>query len=83
MGPLHITQKNAKIFARPIWQTFGTSQCGPHLHQTSTPLTMKASITAAWTNMSKDYIIKTCKAFRPRLEAVIKAEGGHIEGKNV
>ena len=29
------------------------------------------------------YIIKTWKAFRPRLEAMIEAEGGHIEGQNV
>ena len=27
--------------------------------------TLKASIRAAWANMSKDYIIKTCKGFRP------------------
>ena len=45
--------------------------------------TLKASIRAAWAKMSKDYIIKTCKAFRPRLEAIIEAEGGHIEGQNV
>ena len=45
--------------------------------------TLKASIRAAWANMSKDYIIKTCKAFRPQLEAMIEAEGGHIEGQNV
>ena len=29
--------------------------------------------------MSKDYIIKTFKAFQPQLEAMIEAEGGHIE----
>ena len=45
--------------------------------------TLKASIRAAWANMSKDYIIKTCKAFRPQLEAIIETEGGHIEGQNV
>ena len=44
---------------------------------------LKASIRAAWDNMSEDYIIKTCKAFRPRLEAMLEAEGGHIEGKNI
>ena len=33
--------------------------------------------------MSKDSIIKTSKAFQPRLEAMIEAEGGHIEGQNV
>ena len=48
--------------------------------------TLKASIRAACANMSKDYIVKTfkqSKAFRPQLEAMIEAEGGHIEGQNV
>ena len=45
--------------------------------------TLKASIRAAWANMSKDYIIKTCKAFQPGLEAMIEAKGGHIEGQNI
>ena len=45
--------------------------------------TLKASIRAAWANMSKDYIIKTYKEFRPRLEAMIEAEGGHIVGQTV
>ena len=45
--------------------------------------TLKASIRAAWAKMSKDYIIKICNACRPRLEAIIEAEGGHIEGQNV
>ena len=49
----------------------------------SSPETLKASIRAAWANMSKDSIIKTCKAFWPQLEAMIEAEGGHIEGQNV
>ena len=33
--------------------------------------------------MSKEYIVKTCKAFRPRLEAMIEANGGHSEGKTI
>ena len=45
--------------------------------------TFKASIRAAWANMSKVCIIKTCKAFRPQLEAINWAKGGHIEGQNV
>ena len=49
----------------------------------SSPETLKASIRAAWAKMSKDYIIKICNACRPRLEAIIEAEGGHIEGQNV
>ena len=45
--------------------------------------TLKASIRAAWANMSKDYIIKTYKVFQPLLEAMIEAEGGHIVGQTV
>ena len=45
--------------------------------------TLKASIRKAWNNMSKEYIVKTCKAFRPCLEAMIEANGGHIEGKPI
>ena len=37
--------------------------------------TLKASIRAAWANMSKDYIIKTRKVFQPQLEAMIEVEG--------
>ena len=33
--------------------------------------------------MSKEYIVKTCKAFRPRLEAMIEANGGLFEGKTI
>ena len=33
--------------------------------------------------MSKEYIVKTCKAFRPCWEAMIEANGGHIEGKTI
>jgi hypothetical protein len=33
----------------------------------------------AWDELSKDYIVKTCKAFRPWIEAVLAANGKHIE----
>ena len=36
------------------------------------------SVTKAWSNMSEDYIRKTCAKFRPRVEAVIECEGGYI-----
>ncbi len=39
---------------------------------------LKSSIVSAWESMSEAYIRKTCSRFRPRIEAVIKAEGGHI-----
>jgi len=40
---------------------------------------LKASIEEAWDEMSPDFIIKSCRSFRPRLEAVIAVKGGHIE----
>jgi hypothetical protein len=40
---------------------------------------LKAAITAAWSSMTPDYIVATCQKFRPRLKAVVRAEGGHIE----
>ena len=33
--------------------------------------------------MSKEYIVKTCKVFRPRFEAMIETKGCHIEGKTI
>ena len=33
--------------------------------------------------MSKEYIIKTCEAFKPRLKAMIEADGGHFESKKL
>lgn len=40
---------------------------------------LKASITREWDNMSTEYLIKACSRFRPRIEAIIAAGGGHIE----
>jgi DNA-binding Lrp family transcriptional regulator len=40
---------------------------------------LKASIVKAWRGLSKAYIVKTCLAFRRRLETVIEMEGGLIE----
>ncbi|QQP53735.1 Putative transposable element [Caligus rogercresseyi] len=42
---------------------------------------LKASILEAWANMSSNFVVKSCRIFRRRVEAVIKAEGGHIEKK--
>jgi hypothetical protein len=38
---------------------------------------LRASIT--WEELSKDYIVKKCWDFRPRIEAVLPANGKHIE----
>lgn len=40
---------------------------------------MKLSVTKVWNGMSPDYIKKTCSKFRPRIEAVIEADGGYID----
>jgi hypothetical protein len=33
--------------------------------------------------MTPDYVMATCNKFLPRLEAVVHAEGTHIEGLDV
>jgi hypothetical protein len=38
---------------------------------------------AAWSSMTPDYVVATCIKFRPRLEAVVRAGGAHIEGLEV
>lgn len=40
---------------------------------------LKAAVEEEWANMPEDYIIKVCRAFRPRLEAMLDAKGGHFE----
>ncbi len=36
---------------------------------------LKASIMKVWKAMTKDYLIRTCRQFRPRLEKVVALEG--------
>ncbi|QQP50640.1 Uncharacterized protein FKW44_011706 [Caligus rogercresseyi] len=40
---------------------------------------LKVTIRMEWNNMSEELLINSCKAFQCRVEAVIEAEGGHIE----
>lgn len=40
---------------------------------------LKGSIQREWKAMTPDYIRKVCARFRPRLEAIIAADGNHIE----
>ncbi|QQP48702.1 Uncharacterized protein FKW44_009096 [Caligus rogercresseyi] len=40
---------------------------------------LKAAVEKEWAEMSVDFIVKTCKAFKPRIEAMLKANGGHFE----
>ncbi|QQP42560.1 Putative transposable element, partial [Caligus rogercresseyi] len=40
---------------------------------------LKASVEKEWADMSEHYVRKVCRAFRPRLEAMVSAEGSHFE----
>ncbi|QQP34698.1 Putative transposable element [Caligus rogercresseyi] len=40
---------------------------------------LKATITKEWDNMSEDFIKTSCASVRPRIEAIIRNNGGHIE----
>jgi len=40
---------------------------------------LKAAVNTEWANMPADFIKRSCASFRPRLEAIVAAQGGHIE----
>jgi hypothetical protein len=40
---------------------------------------LKASVDRHWNDMSTAELVSACKAFRPRIEACIAAEGGIFE----
>ena len=40
---------------------------------------LKAAVEKEWAEMSVEFVVKSCRAFRPRIEAMIEAEGGHFE----
>ncbi len=40
---------------------------------------LKEAVECEWAAMSTDFIVSSCRAFRPRLEAMLEANGGHFE----
>lgn len=59
-----------------IWASIEKEACKkPH----SSVSSLKASIRQAWGKMDPEYIRKTCKSFRPRLEAVLAKNGRLFE----
>ena len=40
---------------------------------------LKAAIIKEWDNLSEDFIVKSCRSFRHRIETAIANNGGHIE----
>ena len=42
---------------------------------------LKAAILREWDDLPEAYVRKSCRSFRRRLEDIVAADGGHIEGK--
>lgn len=59
-----------------IWGVMEREACATHHNSLET---LKASITEAWDNLSDEFVVKTCRSFRRRLEMVVEADGGYIE----
>ncbi|QQP54043.1 Putative transposable element [Caligus rogercresseyi] len=67
-----------RLFTSGLWYLgqSGEKACSrPHPNVAS----LKSAVHEEWTNMSMDYVVRVCAAFRPRLEAMIAAEGSHFE----
>ncbi|QQP41353.1 Uncharacterized protein FKW44_015699, partial [Caligus rogercresseyi] len=53
-----------------IWGVVERKACSiPHASVDA----MKAAVEKEWAEMSVGFIVKTCKAFKPRIEAMLKA----------
>jgi hypothetical protein len=58
-----------------IWAYIQSKACNcqhPNLES------LKVAVEEHWNNMVEDYIMKVCSKFRPRIKAVIEAEGSYI-----
>ncbi len=59
-----------------IWGYVESKACArPH----SSVVTLKGSVEEQWAAMIEEHIIKVCRAFRPRLGAIVAMDGGHFE----
>ena len=59
-----------------IWGYVESKACAtPHANVDA----LKSSVEKEWDAMPVDHVIKVCRAFRPRLEAMVEADGGHFE----
>jgi len=59
-----------------IWDAIASVACRDTAPNVAT---MKERVDEAWCNMSANFVKKSCRAFRPRLEAVVASKGGRIE----
>ena len=59
-----------------IWSILESDVCaGPH----SSTAVLRQALENAWSNISEDTVRRSCQSVVKRLEAVVKAKGGHIE----
>ena len=59
-----------------VWGLLSTKvQATPHPNIKA----LKATISKEWKKMSPNFVVKSCKRFRSRIEAVVRANGGHVE----
>lgn len=42
---------------------------------------LKAAVKQEWALMSEDFLKRTCRAIRPRIEAMLAVKGGHLKNK--
>lgn len=61
-----------------IWGKLEATACRT-AHPSTTAL--KISVEEAWANLSADFVIKSCAAFRRRVQAMVDANGSHFEQK--
>ncbi len=59
-----------------VWGYVEKKACSrPHPNVAS----LKAAVEEQWELMPEEYLVNTCSAFRPRVEAMLEAKGGHFE----
>ena len=61
------------------YYVWGVVERETNKHPHITPDSLRAAITRVMTHMDEDHLIRACKCFRQRIEAVIAAEGDFID----
>ncbi len=59
-----------------VWGEIERKACAtPHKNVAA----LKVKVEEEWAAMSGEFLVKSCQAFRPRIEAMLAMEGGHFE----
>ncbi len=59
-----------------VWDYVATRACNVH-HSNVNEL--KSAVEREWAALPRSYVVKTCRRFRPRVEAMVRAGGGVFE----